>query len=161
MARCTSSCSRHGAAGSKRAPSGTTKTPISFNAGAPLYLAAILGSCNELDADETHQLDETTAEGFNIAWKAIQDLDLQRFETVRLKGEPLIEQKIWCDFLPKLPFYGTPDWVVKDRQSGGIFPIDYKVRESLQPVTHEEVDLQLPAYQYLLLSFARTHRGKS
>lgn len=105
----------------------------------------------EIDAEAQAQLDEITYTAHGIAWKAVQDMDLPRWQTLRFKGEPMVEIKLTCDFLPGVPFYGTPDWVVKDRQHGGNVVVDYKIREALQPPEHEEVDLQLPAYQMLLL----------
>lgn len=104
-------------------------------------------------ADETEtQLSEIQVKAVQIAERALEEIDLPRYEVVWYKGEPLVERKITIPFLPSIPFYGTPDVVWKDRQSpkNSIMPWDFKVREKMQAVEHEEVDLQLPAYQYML-----------
>ncbi len=96
------------------------------------------------------QLDEITQTASEITWKAIQDMELPRWETLRYRGEPILEMKFTCDFLPEIPFYGTIDWAVKDREHGGNVVLDYKFREKMTSPEHEEVDLQMPVYQYLL-----------
>lgn len=108
-----------------------------------------LGNHNLSDELDT-QLNEMQVKAFELADRALDELELERWEVIRYKDVPLVEQKIIIPFLPKIPFYGTPDVVWKDRSRGGVWPTDYKVRQHLQAVEHEEVDLQLPAYQYML-----------
>jgi hypothetical protein len=84
-----------------------------------------------------------------ICQRTLSDLQLDRWEILRIKGQPLVEQKISIPFFDTR-FYGTPDFVGKDREKGGNWAVDYKCRQSLQSVEHEEVDLQLPVYQHLL-----------
>lgn len=104
----------------------------------------------ESNGDVTAQLDEIQAKAAVLAWRAIEKLDLARWEVIWLDDVPLIEQKLSMPFLDGVPFYGTKDLVAKDRKEGGIWVLDWKVREALQPVENEEVDLQIPAYQNLL-----------
>lgn len=99
--------------------------------------------------DYRNHIEEIRTFAAQICHRTIPDLDLPRWDILRYKGKWLVEQKISIPFLDTL-FYGTPDVVAKDREKGGIWPIDYKCRASLQPVEHEEVDLQLPTYQHLL-----------
>ena len=106
---------------------------------------------HDLSDELNAQLDEITVTANEIAVRAIEDLDLERWEVVYYKKEPLVERKISIPFLDGIPFYGTPDVVWKDRDKGGNWVVDYKVRKVMQPVEQEEVDLQLPAYQYMLM----------
>lgn len=96
------------------------------------------------------QLTELQVKGNELAVHAVEELNLERWEIISLNGEPLIEKKISIPFLPGVPFYGTPDVVWRDRDKGGDWVFDWKIRENMQAVENEEVDLQLPAYQYML-----------
>ncbi len=107
---------------------------------------------NDFDPVEGDLLEELIETSRQLAARSLNELDLQRWEILRLKGDPLVEQKLSCGFLPSIPFYGTADMVAKDRgdSKNSVWVADWKVRESLQPVEHEEVDLQLPCYQHIL-----------
>lgn len=85
-----------------------------------------------------------------LALGALIELDLTRWKIVEWHQGPLIEQKLSIPFLKGVPFYGTEDVVWKDRSEGGTWVADWKFRQAMQPVEQEEVDLQLPAYQYML-----------
>jgi hypothetical protein len=100
-------------------------------------------------ADYRAHIEEIRTLGAQICQRTIPELELPRWEILRLKGQPLVEQKIKIPFFGTF-FYGTPDFAAKDREKSGNFALDYKCRQYLQPVEHEEVDLQLPTYQHLL-----------
>ncbi len=101
--------------------------------------------------DVQEQLAETVEQAQSIAWRTIEGFELDRWEILSLNGLPLIEQKLSVPLFPGLDWYGTSDFVGKDRtRIGGIWPLDWKIRQGLQQIEHEEVDLQLPTYQHLL-----------
>ena len=97
------------------------------------------------------KLTEIQVQAGELSLRAVEELDLTRWDVQHLNGEPLIEQKIVLpNFYKGISFYGTPDVVWTDREKGGTWVFDWKIRENMQPVENEEVDLQLPAYQYML-----------
>lgn len=107
---------------------------------------------NNLTPEETAELDQLCQVSQELAARALNELDLQRWEIIRIKGKPVVELKLSMPFLPGIDFYGTADVAWKDRadRSMSAWVADWKVRDALQPIEHEEVDLQLPAYQKLL-----------
>ncbi len=101
-------------------------------------------------ADYRQHIEEIRTFAAQICGRTLPDLELDRWEILRLNGQPLVEQKISVPFFGTI-FYGTPDFAGRERvKNGGNFGLDYKCREVLQPVEHEEVDLQLSTYQHLL-----------
>lgn len=105
---------------------------------------------SDVSEETLRQLKDICDKAWDIFDLHINELDLERYEVLWLQGRPLVEQKIVIPFVDGVLYYGTPDVVWKDRDKGGNWVADYKVREKMQAVEHEEVDLQLPAYQYML-----------
>lgn len=101
---------------------------------------------------KTQEFNDLLLVSEQLTFRALDELDLSRFEIVRIKGQALIEQKLSMPFLPGIDFYGTPDAVWRDRSDKlqSAWVPDWKVRDVMQPIEHEELDLQLPCYQKLL-----------
>jgi hypothetical protein len=88
-----------------------------------------------------------------IAARAIGSLDFERYRTVIWEDQPMIERTLRTGSgIPARwdTYVGILDWVVEDRQSGGIWLIDFKVRKTLRSMQQEETNLQLASYQFLL-----------
>jgi CRISPR/Cas system-associated exonuclease Cas4 (RecB family) len=97
------------------------------------------------------ELTQLQITAFDITKNLLRDLELTRYKILTLGDRLLVEQRLVIPFADTgLLFYGTPDVVWEDRSKGGNWPCDFKIREKMQPVEHEEVDVQLPGYQYLL-----------
>jgi hypothetical protein len=105
----------------------------------------------DMSEEMDEQLTELQVKAGDLAVRAVEELDLTRWDILKLNGVFLIEQKIILpNFYKGIPFYGTPDVVWTDRDKGGNWVFDWKIRENMQTVENEEVDLQLPAYQFML-----------
>ena len=97
------------------------------------------------------------AEAQGIVRKHLHEIDFDRYDTLVVGNEPIIERAFTMR-LPKAAgsyfggYHGTVDWGVLDREVDAVFVADYKVRSSFNPPEAEEVNLQLAMYQRLLLA---------
>lgn len=110
-----------------------------------------MGGWDNMTVEEQDKAQQVFETAIAVTRRTIVYLDLPRWRTIWLADEPLIEKKLTCieqGFL----FYGTPDWVAEDLEEGGVFVLDYKVRKTFTPEIAEEINVQFPAYQYLLLA---------
>jgi CRISPR/Cas system CMR-associated protein Cmr5 small subunit len=108
-----------------------------------------LGGSDYLTAEESVTASEIEERGIGVARRTVAMLELERWMTYWYKDEPLVEQKLYYeteDFI----YTCIPDWVAEDLSEGGVWILDYKVRKQFQPPESEEVNVQFPAYQYVL-----------
>ena len=86
-----------------------------------------------------------------ISQRTLSHMDLPRWETISVNGKPGVEVTLSCPLPGWGEFVGTIDWVARDLSTGRTLLIDHKVRKQFLPNDSEEVNLQMAAYQYLLM----------
>lgn len=98
---------------------------------------------------------DIVATAIPIAQRTLDRLDLARWETMELNGQPVVEMTLKCPLPGWKGFQGTIDWVARDRATGLVWLLDHKTRKQFLPDESEEVSLQMAAYQYLLMRAAK------
>lgn len=108
--------------------------------------AAVLDMASDAREDAERLRDES----ISIAERVIDRHDLLtgRWETITIGGKPLIEMDLRFD-----GFTCRPDWVAKDKDTGRTWLIDFKIRETIQPIEFEEWNMQAACYQHVLSRF--------
>lgn len=107
----------------------------------------------ELLPEEQEVLQGLLTKAYGITAKSLAFIDLgHKWETVKHDGKPLIEHEFESELgVPGWDgFHGYVDWVARELATGQVWLIDFKVRDSMQPVEAEEFNLQMAIYQYLL-----------
>lgn len=107
------------------------------------------GNVAKAPEEEIRLADEITENGISIARRTIGMLRLERWLTYWYNGEPLVEQKLYWEE-DEFIYTCIPDWVAEDLDGGGVWVLDYKIRKQYHPLDAEEVNVQFPAYQYVL-----------
>lgn len=113
----------------------------------------LLDCANEAIAKSEHYTIENGALAYALCGYAIHDLDLSsgRWETQRdVLGEPMIEYEFVLPLNSREEFIGYIDWVVRDRETGGVFIWDWKTRKTFRSASSEHMETQLAVYQYAL-----------
>lgn len=100
-----------------------------------------------------------TAKG--LVYRTLQDLDPDRYVVVCLDGEPLIEYDIVVPIDgTQFVFAGKADVVLRDKLTGMVEVIDWKVRRSLAALESEQLNAQIGLYQHALrLLGVEAHMG--
>lgn len=107
----------------------------------------IMGTLVSMTQDVIHQASI-------IVPRALDDLHLEDWETIEYNGHPMVEMKCL------VPLRGWPggfvavlDWVAKYKPTQMTWLIDHKFRKQLQDEDSEEVNLQMPSYQKILMDY--------
>lgn len=106
----------------------------------------------QIDADliypeEREQARTLANDSLTVGCRAYKWLD-GRLVTVTHQGQELIEQHFRYES-NGIDFIGTPDWIVEDKQDGGVWVVDHKFRKAFRDSWSEELNLQMIFYQGL------------
>jgi hypothetical protein len=108
-----------------------------------------LGGPQGMTPEERAQMVDIRETAVEVVRRSLVALDLPKWKTIYLRGEPLIEKKLWLR-TKLFRYHCTPDWVAQDQEDNTTWILDYKIRKAFTPPEAEEVNVQFPAYQYVL-----------
>lgn len=95
-------------------------------------------------------IDEVIHTASLLVPRALDFLNLDEWETVMFKGQPLVEATFIIPIRGWKGYKAIMDWVAIHKPTGAIWLHDHKFRRQLQPTESEEVNLQMPSYQKIL-----------
>jgi hypothetical protein len=95
------------------------------------------------------ELRKTAELAYHLAFRAMEYIGVDRWETVSYNGSPLIERTLIVPLAYTGGYKFIPDWVARDRVTGTVWAFDYKVRKTLQEEDGSQF-VQLPTYQAAL-----------
>lgn len=98
----------------------------------------------------TEEYEEAVNDSVDIAHRALETLDLSRFEIPELDGKPTIELELTIPFEGWKGFVAVIDLVVRDKETGYLWILDFKSRKQFQSFEQVEMSLQFPIYQKIL-----------
>lgn len=111
-----------------------------------------------VNEEQEAELIETHSKAIVITQRTIKQLDIgHKWGTVIHNGQPMVEVKLKVPFnigTYKM-FEGTLDWVAKELNTGAEFLVDHKGFKTFVPEEAEEWNLQMSAYQKLLMEEKR------
>lgn len=111
----------------------------------------IRGGLQQMTEEERAELHTIRDHSPVIVGNMIEYLDLRRWRTLKTPAGPAVELGMLIPFPGWGGFHATVDWAAEDLENGGEWLIDYKFRKSFTPDDAEEINLQMGAYQYVLL----------
>lgn len=110
----------------------------------------------ELPEELASELEESIELAIVCSMRAIDWLNLERWEVVTVGGHPLIEHELVDEGfrVGKFEgFIGYVDVVLREKATGNVFLLDHKFRKSFKSHEEEETSEQFPIYQRLLEKF--------
>lgn len=119
------------------------------------YLDKTLIDCGELDIEQLNseiedQVMEVVETAIVIVKRTLKYFNPDLWEVQCYKGQPLVEYELSRPVMMYRNFRGFVDLVAKEKATGQVWLIDYKVRKQLQSTASEESNLQMALYQEIL-----------
>lgn len=111
-------------------------------------IAETTGCLNQEIEDMTNEVTSTAKE---ITGRALKVFGPDQWEPVLFNKAPMVEIELRVPIRGWGGYRGILDLVAKEKSTGFVWVVDHKVRNQLQPVEAEEVNLQMASYQYLAL----------
>ena len=94
--------------------------------------------------------EEILERAIRVTIRAIEWLDLSKWEVVSVDGAPLVETKLSMGHNYWKAFVGKLDVVLRQKSTGNVYLVDAKCRDKFQTYENEETNEQFPIYQRLL-----------
>lgn len=113
---------------------------------------SLTGVDEDIDTMITGMVDEVLQTASVIVPRALENLNLDEWETVVYNGSPLVEAKFEIPLDGWRGYVAIVDWVAKNKSTGMTWLVDHKFRKTLQADELEEYNLQMSSYQFVLKS---------
>lgn len=111
---------------------------------------AVKSACYNAIAIAPMEEQDALQDASEIALRAVQWLNLTRWETLIIGGKPAIELELSTKIVDGLDFKCRLDWVARDRDTGQVWSFEFKTRAQLTPESLGEISLQQATQQYVL-----------
>lgn len=120
------------------------------------YLEKLGGEITDEYREENEEILERA---IRVTIRAIEWLDLSKWEVVCVDGVPLVETPLSIAHNYWKAFVGKLDVVLRQKSTDNVYLIDAKCRDKFQTYENEETNEQFPIYQRLLNKLGVTLSG--
>lgn len=100
----------------------------------------------EFEGDRVRGGDDPVSEACDVFWEALPEFDPTRWDVVEVGGVPALELHFWTPCPCTGGLHGYVDAVLRERNTGQVWCVDYKFRSRLASEDDERFSLQRAVY---------------